>query len=549
MKTIKIRVELAGDGLDRFHRYCEDLGWVWNQCRRVALHNHAVEWYRLYQGKYGLDMDGAISVPLRLGKRSAWSGAACQIAVGGPYWKKDDKNTITVVRDGKTRHYPTHQLVDGDQEYTPVAPVAYSPIEVLGKQITSVKALDSMARLNAMRMEQELPPLDIHSDFVGGLIKDFEAAWAAYLAPKLPQRHQPRFRSPRNPIESLSNPQNPPRWKAGAFHCCGLQLVPCDRTWQERLGELVPRSYRIIQRPSGTYLCISAATASECLRPTLVRHRNTLSGQIKRAAGRDKKSQAAALAASEEYQAAAEALVNLEAQIEQERFDASTSKKPSTIIAGIDPGVRVVVATDHGALFNPNLSRLRIQAHIEQLQSRLDLVRERNDKKLGKSWRRGERPPTNNEAKLQAKISRLHERGTNSTRAFNAKLAVRLTRTYGEIRWEDNDLDQMIDKAEPLLGGPSHYLPNGGTQQTRLNKIISLSAIGGLQGEIERRATAARKTFTLTASEYGSMDCHACGWRAQENPRRKPFVCQNPGCGQFRVPQHPDINAALNAKK
>lgn len=84
-------------------------------------------------------------------------------------------------------------------------------------------------------------------------------------------------------------------------------------------------------------------------------------------------------------------------------------------------------------MFKPNLKRDRIEIHIEKLQNQLSQIRLINDAKWKQAGLTGKRPQTKNEAKLQAKISRLHEKAANSTNAFNHKLSTRLARTYNAI--------------------------------------------------------------------------------------------------------------------
>ncbi|MFM6008559.1 MAG: hypothetical protein ACKPB7_35785, partial [Sphaerospermopsis kisseleviana] len=122
---------------------------------------------------------------------------------------------------------------------------------------------------------------------------------------------------------------------------------------------------------------------------------------------------------SEQYLELVSKLDHVTEEIKQS-FISSSSKNLSV---GIDPGVSAIASTDHGALFLPNLTRERISIHIEELQPQLNKAKDINDAKWKASGNKGTRPKTKNEIKLQAKISRLQERGANSANCFNHKLS------------------------------------------------------------------------------------------------------------------------------
>jgi hypothetical protein len=553
MKTVKIKVKPTADSLALIPGYLKELEWLWNWCRRVALHNQCLDWYKWAEGKMAIDLDGCIHTSLYFGRRSVYYGASCRIAVGGPRWVKDESVTIPfrIKRKGKWEERTKHgsKLIDSDRPYEPITPITHTYLNPRGKELKRVNDLDKKGMLSGMRADENLPAMTIHSDYIGGLIADFEGAWKAYCDPKLSQRHQPQYRDgKRSSIKSLGNPQHPPKVEPNKFVCAGLSMKPIDSTWEKRLGDMSPRSYKLVKRASGWYLCISVATPNEVIAPTLKKRRDKAATAAKKGVV-GKQAIARALAESPEYQAANDLLLENKMQIEIDRYLESPCSKLTGKSTGIDPGVKNIVATDHGALFRPNISRGRIALHIESMQSRLDGMRESNDRRLGASWRMGRRDATNNEVKLARKISRLHERGSNSSNMFNHKLATRLARTYDAIYWENSQLANMSKGVEPKLSDDgTHYEKNGAAAKTGLNYAIRHACMGDLKSKSKQRIDSARKVFKDVPAPNSSQTCHCCGEKG-DRAKQDTFFCLNSSCTLHLVKQNADINAANNHKQ
>lgn len=564
MKTVKIKVAPTPESLALIPDYLKELEWLWNKCRAVALHNQCLDWYRWAakgnKDRAPVDLEGCILAPLYFGRRSAWTGVSCRIATGGDYWRKDEAQVIQYrVNKGsesspkwepRTKH--GYKLVEGDKPYARIEPVAHEFWAVGHRELKGVASLDSLnAVLQPMRKSEGLEPLTIPTDFIGGLIKDFETSFKAWLDPKLSQRHQPRYKDGKqSAIESLSNNQRGPKIDSikGLFIISGLKLEPCDRSWEARVADGVFRSSKIVKRPSGWYLCISVASPNEALKPTLTSRKNKAAAAAKKGIV-GKAEQAQALANSAEYQAAVELLADNAQEIEIEKYLASPAHKLTGHSAGVDPGVKNIVALDNGALFNPNLSRGRIAVHIESLQARLDGAREVNDRRLGQVWRMGKRDATANERKLMAKISRLHERGANSSNAFNHKLATRLARTYDALYWEDTQIGNMSKAVEPKLAEDgSHWEANNAAAKTGLNYALRHTCMGDLRAKTAQRMDAARKIFKLVPAQGTSQSCHGCGEKG-DRAKQDTFFCLNSSCELHLVNQHADVNAANNMKR
>ena len=581
MKTIKVKVQPTPETLIKYEKICKELEWLWNYVRAVALHNHCLEWYEWAEGKgadvlewplwakeKGADLSGCIKTPLRFSKSGGWIGAACQIAKGGPYFKKSDKAPLIHYGDGKTKQ--GYELVAGDKPYEPIKPKRHRYREVSysskGTSITrSSKStsitrelkgkgwgLDNMALLNASRSSQGLDELTCHSDFVGGLLADFEVAWKAYLDGKLLARKQPKYKDGKQrKISTLNNNQKTIPFKKGQFNGQGLVLEPCDRSYKKRLEGYVTKTYKLTLKPSGFYLCLIAQSeAEEENRLKLKQQEKALSSIKKKVLDsiKGKKEQTKALANSEEYQAALAKKKSIENELPYLLIEDSKCAKRTGHIAGIDPGIKAIVATDEGHLFNPNESRERIQNHIEKLQSKLDIMTEKNDKRLDQIWKRGQREATNNEQKLRDKISRLHERAANSSNAFNHKLSTRLARTYDVIAWEATALTNMGRQTTPKLAEDgSYYEQNGRAAKAGLNRSLKTACMGDLRAKTKSKLKEAGKTYTEAEARYSSQRCHCCGEKGIR-PIQDTFICLNKQCDLFNEKQNADTNAAKNHK-
>ncbi len=513
MKTVKIKFTPTREFIEYFSRSTEELDWVWDRLLSFQLHNQCLKWYQWAKKKEKLSqqpkksdddflpftLDGIIECPLHFGKRSPYMYAACQIARGGPFWVKD---TAIVIRyknaKGENKRKFGSKLIDSGKPYEKLSIAPFEYRSIMGTQIKTVAALDSLSRLNTLRSQDGLPELSIHSDYVGGLIKDFETAWKAFEDVSLPDRSMPKFsRNKARKLQTLYNRQS------GSVRVIGEQiqvankiiLNPCDRTWKDRIDGYALRSYRITRRPSGWYLCVSVGSDHEALRPTLKRKLDLRASEVKKQAGSDKALQIEALAQDSEYQTLRNALEELDERITQD-LKQNFGAKDSANVSTLKPGITKILSAENDRAFNRNSARTRIENHIIVLQGKLDRMRDRNDKRIRARWRQSERPPSKNEQHLQHRISRLHEKAANSSNAFNHKLSTRLTRTYKTINWEEYNLKSMMRSPEAILAEDgSHFDKNKGEQKAFRNRLLKCASIGDLKQKTQAKMEIAGKEF------------------------------------------------------
>lgn len=593
MKTIKIKIKLSSEQAAVCDRYLDELTWLWNLALSNQLHNHCVDWYawaakrsadltkatekleklkpeqqQLVKDYYStkdkpklskkeqelvskkefeiftrwspFSLEGIIPVPLRLGN-SAYEGLSCQIATGGNYWKRDENINIPVNTKKGVIYVKGYKLVKGDKPWQriEIVPHKYRTFpsgKYEGRELTTLEKLDNVTGLNTLRAFQNLPDLQVSSHYIGGLLAFFKESWKAFLDPKRINSRKPKFKKDVDKIATLSNNQCAPNRidiDKNIVTVTGLTPITiADKNWVKRLNlsQVLPRTYMITKQQSGYYINIVVAHPLQEEKSVLT---NKLP-KVKKEFGED----------SEEYQDIKSKLKFIEQQIKQ-----SSVLKGKNLSAGIDPGVQAVVSTDHGALFLPNLTRERISIHIEELQSRLDNAELINDKKWKSLGNKTPRIKTKNETKLQQKISRLHERGANSSNAFNHKLSTRLSRTYEHISWEDTQVTNLLKQVDPkALPEGVGYAHNGASAKRGLNWIMRQRCLGDLKAKTKQKTENRGGNFHEPPANYSSQICHCCGQKGERRSQYE-FVCKNPDCKLFDVAQQADTNAARNHKQ
>lgn len=591
MKTIKIKLNLSDNQTQLCDRYLEELTWLWNQVLANQLNNHCVYWY-IWAGKLSadlakvnekldklkpeqqelvrnyyrsndkpklskkeqelvakfeifsrwspFDLDGIMPVPLRIGN-SGYEGLSCQIATGGNYWKRDDSINIPVKTKKGIIHIKGSKLVRGDKPWQriEIIPHKYKTFpsgKFEGRELIDLSKFDNLNGLNSLRAFQNLPDLTVSSHYVGGLLEFFKQSWLAFLDPKRLNSRKPKFKKDADKITTLSNNQCPPNKidiNNNLVSVTGFdRLIIADKNWAKRLNstEVLPRTYMLTKKQSGYYINIVVAHPLQEEKAVLTKKLP----KVKKEFGED----------SQEYADIKSRIKFLEQQIK-----GSSVVKGNNLSVGIDPGVQAVTSTDHGALFLPNLSRERISIHIEELQSKLDNIELINDKKWKDSGNKGTRPQTKNEVRIQDKITRLHERGANSSNAFNHKLSTRLSRTYEHIAWEDTQLSNLLKQTEAkALPEGVGYDHNGASAKRGLNWIMRQRCLGDLKAKTKQKVENRGGTFHEPPANYSSQLCHCCHQKGERRSQHE-FICKNSDCKLFDQVQQADTNAARNHKQ
>lgn len=590
MKTIKAKIVLTSAQTQIFDQFISESEWIWNKVLSNTLHNHCVIWYdwaakqqknleklqndfdklkpekqelvrNYYQlntsksklnesdrtliAKFSLwsrwskyDLEGIIPVPLKIGN-SGYEGVSCQIATGGDYWKLDDTKIIELKINGEIRRIKGTKLVKGDKPWTAIKiePHKYRTFptgKYQGRELISIKSFDNITGLNSIRSNEQLSNLTIPSDYVGGILEFFEQSWKAFLDPKRVNARKPKFKNNNSKLTTISNNQKAPNrinLDKNIISVSGLgELKVDDKSWVKRLNleHSIVRTYMINKQPSGYYINLVIAHPLQEDKSKLTKKLP----KIKKEHGEE----------SEDYLTAKQQITEIESKINYAQKNTPRAKH----ICGIDPGVNSIISTDHGALFMPNLARERHSIHIEYLQSKLNNIKNINDAKWKAEGNKGSRPSTANEIKLQAKISRLHERGKNCSNAFNHKLSTRLARTYRIVCWEDTALNNLRKQAKPeSLPEGIGYAHNGASAKRGLIWILSQRSLGDLKAKTKQKIESNNNQFHDSIANYSSQKCHSCGVKGDRISQHE-FICKNNECSEYEVVQQADVNAAKN---
>jgi putative transposase len=134
-----------------------------------------------------------------------------------------------------------------------------------------------------------------------------------------------------------------------------------------------------------------------------------------------------------------------------------------------------------------------------------------------------------NREKARRQVARLHYQITCLRDDVLHKLTTHLAECYGTIGIEDLNLKGLFK---------NRHVSRSFSDAT-LGKLLTL-----LTSKVDQRGGQVIKVGRFFPS---SKTCHSCGWKWQDMQLSdRIFLCQNPTCAYYRVPQDRDHNAALN---
>lgn len=213
----------------------------------------------------------------------------------------------------------------------------------------------------------------------------------------------------------------------------------------------------------------------------------------------------------------------------EERIDALPK---NTRAVGVDLGVKDFAATSDGeTIGNPRHYR-RLAEKLEREQRALSL------KTKGSS----------NHRKAALKVARTHARIADMRRDFLHKLSTRLIRENQTVVIEDIAVGNMTKRCEPKPDpdDPNHWLPNGQSAKTGLNRSIMDAGWSEFRRMLEYKAEwYGRQLITIDKYYPSTQICSHCG--AKTGPKGMPglkvraWTCPDCGTSHDR-----DLNAAEN---
>jgi putative transposase len=198
---------------------------------------------------------------------------------------------------------------------------------------------------------------------------------------------------------------------------------------------------------------------------------------------------------------------------------------PSEEAVGIDLGLLHFATLSNGSTIE-NPRPLRQAEHkLKQVQKAL------SRKKRGSKRRR----------KAAQQVGKAHRHIRNQRRDFHHKEARKLVTQYQTIIFEKLAPSNMSKRPKPKQDETTgHYLPNGASAKSGLNKSILDAGWGQFQQICVNKAACAGSRVLFVSPKYTSQMCSGCGAIVEKELEERWHVCSC-GCSLDR-----DHNAAKN---
>jgi putative transposase len=149
---------------------------------------------------------------------------------------------------------------------------------------------------------------------------------------------------------------------------------------------------------------------------------------------------------------------------------------------------------------------------------------------------------SNRREQVKLEVARLHEKIVNRRRDFVCKTARSYVNNNDTICLEALKITNMNKKPAPKSDDNGHFLPNGASAKSGLNKSIADAGWGLFNQKIDHAAEDAGRIVIRVDPKYTSQRCSSCGHISADNRKSQAvFVCK--ACG-FNA--NADVNAAVN---
>lgn len=201
----------------------------------------------------------------------------------------------------------------------------------------------------------------------------------------------------------------------------------------------------------------------------------------------------------------------------------------STEQIGIDVGLEKFAVLSNGEIIdNPRFFRQDEKA-LAQAHRKFDKVKNQHRSKQRR--------------KAKKVIRRIHEKIKNRRHDFIHQTARKIVNRFCLIAVEELQVVNMMakPKAKPDPEKPGHYLSNGASQKTGLNKSIADASWSRFRDVLTEKAESAARVLIAIHPAYTSQDCSDCGKRVPKTLSVRVHVCTYCGLVLDR-----DVNAARN---
>ena len=195
---------------------------------------------------------------------------------------------------------------------------------------------------------------------------------------------------------------------------------------------------------------------------------------------------------------------------------------PSKTAVGVDLGIKKLVTTSEGELFNPKNSFKKNQVKLAKLQRKL-----RKKVKFSENWK-----------KLNTTINKLHHHIANIRHDYLHKVTTTLSKNHAMIVVEDLKVANMSKSASGTIEKKGKNVK----AKSGLNKAILDQGWSMLVDILEYKQQWRGGLLVKIDPKYTSQTCSSCGHVAKENRLTQAhFECV--ACG---FSENADINASRN---
>ena len=195
---------------------------------------------------------------------------------------------------------------------------------------------------------------------------------------------------------------------------------------------------------------------------------------------------------------------------------------PSKSAIGVDLGIKKLITTSDGQVFDPINSFKANQVKLAKLQRKL-----KKKTKFSENWK-----------KLNLKINKLHHHIANIRHDYLHKVTTTLSKNHAMIVVEDLKVANMSKSAKGSIEKKGKNVK----AKSGLNKSILDQGWSMLVGMLEYKQQWRGGLLVKVDPKYTSQTCSSCGHVAKENRlTQAKFSCV--GCG---FSENADINASRN---
>jgi putative transposase len=187
----------------------------------------------------------------------------------------------------------------------------------------------------------------------------------------------------------------------------------------------------------------------------------------------------------------------------------------SDLVWAGDRGVRDILHGSNGKVYNMATEAEARHTRRERRKHHLQKCLARQQKGSGRR------------RKTALAIARISEQQANARKDFAHKVSHDLVNKtdFRVFTFEDLKVSNMTRRAKPVPGENGHFLPNGASAKSGLNRSILSKCWGNLVVFTQYKAERADKVTIKVSPHHSSQTCSQCGHTSPANRLGKAFQC------------------------